>query len=201
MVAKKLAFAGALLFKLRMLGVPRFVLLRCYAALFCPYLLFALPCWGFAAKCHVQRLAVTQNNAVRTIFGIGNRESVLEVMKAHSLLPLSLLLERQSVNLVQLLATQHIATFSGHFTRTSLHKTRGSDDTSLFVPGTASQVRQRSVFFDGVRLFNVLPRDVRAIGDARTFKKSTKAWYLAELPRLILRPHMPAWGGVRWGLR
>ena len=67
-VAQKLTRINWILFKLKMLNVPRFVLLRCYKALLLPYLVFGAPCWGFAAKAHIQRLVVLQNNAVRTIF-------------------------------------------------------------------------------------------------------------------------------------
>ena len=116
---------------------------------------------------------------------IENRIRAVFQRESHSLLPLALLVQRQAVNLVQLLTTQHGAAFRGHFQRTTLHhQTRGSDDMSLFVLGTGSLIRQRSVFFDGVRHFNRLPMEIRAVRDSRAFKKMTKAWFLAELPRL-----------------
>ena len=160
-VAKKLSFVNALILKLKMMDVHCFALLRCYRTLLLPFLLiFALRIWGFAASSHhMQRLVVLQNLAIRRIFGIRSRDSVLPLLKTHHLLPLRILLIRQTVRLIWKLAITLKDLYPSHFVRTENGKRNAG---SLFAQGTTRRMQHKSIFFEGVLIFNTLPQDVHA---------------------------------------
>lgn len=133
-LCKKLAFISAVIFKLCILiGVPRYVLLRCYSALYLPHLILAAPIWGFAAKKHAQRLVVHQNNVIRMIYRLKRNESALWVMKRNGILPFKLLVLRQSASLIHKLARSFDNLFAHHFNVTTLHHSRSNDGESLYI--------------------------------------------------------------------
>lgn len=181
MTSKKVSYINWALFKLKMLNVPRFVILRSYKALLLPYLFFGLSCWGFAAGSHFQRLVVLQNNAIRNIYGLRSRDSTLEVMQKNMLFPLNLLVQRQAYRLIRRLAGDLKPIFPDHFNNTTLHSSRRTDHMSFFVPGPTRRVRQRSLFYEGVKSYNLLPYTLRDAQTNKTFQTGLKLFMSERL--------------------
>ena len=190
-ICKKLSFISAVIFKLKMLSVPRFILKRCYSALFLPYLIFAAPIWGFAAKTHIQRLVTLQNNVLRTIFNLKSSESVLEIMKRERILPVKLIVRCQTTKLIHRLTQHFKESFPTHFHETTLHRSRNRDDTTFFIPGVRLGIMQRSMFFEGIQHYNKLPRTTRLQENQRHFKKAVKKHYENEIEQLTTTAATP----------
>ena len=70
-------------------------LLTLYYSLIHPYINYGLILWGSASKCHLKKISVMQNKAVRAITSSGYRTSAEPLFKQCKMLPLDLLLKQQ----------------------------------------------------------------------------------------------------------
>jgi hypothetical protein len=127
---------------------------------------------------------VGNQNAVRTIFGLKSRDSALETMRNFHLLPLTLIISQQSCKLVRRLALYLRSLFPDHFNSTAQRCSRHADAHSFFVPGPARQVRALSLFYDGVRMYNDLPQELRALQTQRRFMSRLRNWGTERLQLL-----------------
>jgi hypothetical protein len=183
----KLSAANAMLFRLRIEGYPQHVLLAVYSALFLPYVHCCASLWGFTVKRAMKQLQIQMNKGLRTIHGLGYRESVRDLMQSKRLLNVRQICDIGSLKFIyaNTISRFPIPCLSEilHSSPTgfSLHmETRSRSRSALFVPAFNTERRRRSVFIRGVVLFNDLPMNIKAFSSLNAFKSR------------ILRSYFPA---------
>ena len=137
-----------------------------YYALIQPHLEYGIVAWGGATNNHMDCLEKVKKWLLKIIYNkdfyyaTENLFNEIEMLDIRQLFCLSLL-ARKHVNKSELISIEH-----NYETRLKMHATR--------LPKTSKTVTQRSYYFLGPKLYNIIPPDIKLINSLKLFKSKIK---------------------------
>ena len=167
MIENKISRSIGIIIKLKSF-LPPSALLKLYYALVHPHLLYGLFAWGTTYTSYLAKLCTLQNKVVRHIGGGSYREhstpyySNLKILKLPNLLKLEtakLVFRHLQNTLPPLIFNLFIKTsdISVRHTRSS----NPSNSLSLYIPKYQSARLQRCIRYQGVKIWNDIPSDIK----------------------------------------
>lgn len=153
-----------------------------YSAYIKSHLTYLLPFWGSASNVHIKCLQVLQNKAIKymrfLLFDTHSQSPYdgTKFLSMHQLYAYKsiFLLHKMRWNLIKCnfpLLTNLCVT--GRSTRSS---------SLLRVPNFLTTNAQRTVFYEGIQLYNTLPDNIKALNAISEFKNALKAHVSATIP-------------------
>ena len=149
-----------------------------------PYLLYGITVWGNAFDKHLKRLATLQNKAVKLISGAQWRDHVtfsylkLQILKLNDLYlyeVAKLMHKHTRKKLPTSLSTFFVPVKAIHTRSTRL----ASSELNLYLPRYKSQKLQKSFKYQGVKIWNSVPQDLKQLPFNR-FKTMYKKHLLSK---------------------
>ena len=153
----KVAKGVSILSKLRFL-FPKSTLLLLYYALVHPHLLYAFPLWGCTYQKYTPKLQLLQNKAIRVICNSNRFSSVTPLyfesgtLKINELFKFEIgkLMHQHSHNLLP----PGISSLFTDLSTIHSRQTRSQTQKSLYLPKFSTQRCQRSIKFQGTKIWN-----------------------------------------------
>lgn len=181
-IQKKISRSVGILSKLKHF-LPKTALLKIYYAIIHPHILYGLPVWGSTFSSYLNKLNTLQNKAVKTIDGGSYLDhatpcySHLKILKISELFKLEvakLISLHYSKNLPPLLSNLFVPTnqISSRSTRASSH-----ENLSLYMPRFKTARLQRSIKYQGVKIWNEIPPSIKS-KPTKLLKKYLKKYFL-----------------------
>ena len=173
-----------ILSKLRFLFPKSTLLLLCYALVH-PRLLYALPLWGCTYQKYTQKLQLLQNKVIRVICDSNRFSSVtppyfeLGILKINEPFKFEIgkLMHQHSHNLLP----PGISTLFTNLSTIHSRQTRSQTQKSLYLPKFSTQRCQRSVKFQGTKIWNSFYPEFKILS-FRKFKSEFKNQLVATYP-------------------
>ena len=156
----KLAKAVGILSKLRHI-LPLSALRLLYFSLIHPHLLYALPIWGSTFPSYFKKLQRLQNKSIRIIFNILPKTSVSPYYYKLKILKLADLYIYEIAKIVHQHSRKALPDYLSSFftTNRQIHNrpTRSHSNNTLYLPKFSSSRCQRSIKFQGTKIWNSIP--------------------------------------------
>ena len=160
---KRVSTSVGILSKLRFLfSSSTFLLL--YHALVHPHLLYGLPIWGSTFKTYLDKLQIFQNKAIRVITNTDRRSSFtpqfrnLNVLKiADRYTEIAKLMHQYSKNMLP----SCFSTFFSSLSKIRDRQSRSKSKNNLYLPKFSTCRCQRSLRFQGVKIWSSLNPDLK----------------------------------------
>ena len=176
MIENKVARAVGILSKVRFL-FPSSTLLLLYSTLIKPHLLFGITLWGSTCSSYLCKLQRLQNKAIRIISNCNRRASItyyyhkLEILKITDLYTFEIakLMHQHHKQSLPLRISNFFKPLSTVYDR----QTRSKTLNNLFVEKFSTSRCQKSIKFQGPKIWNSIASDLRA-QPFRKFKISYK---------------------------
>ena len=162
--------------------LPHEALLKLYYALFHPHLLYGIVSWGSTFPTFLSRLNSLQNKAVKLIGGGKMRESANAFYIKFNILKLPELYKYETAKLVHsFIHNQLPLSLSNFFTKSckiSKRQTRSHNNpNNLYTPCYRSNRLQRSIKYQGVKIWNAIPPEIQKLPRS-SFKTKLKKHFI-----------------------
>ena len=161
---KRASRSVGILSKLRFL-FPSSTLLLLYHVLVHPNLLYGLPIWGGMFKTYLDKLQILQNKAIRVITNSDRRSSITPQFRNLNVLKIAYLYTYEIAKLMHQYSRNMLPPcFSTFFTSLSeIHdrQSRSKSQNNLYLPKFSTCRCQRSLRFQGVKIWNSLSPDLK----------------------------------------
>ena len=172
-VCTSLGFVNSILFRLKMQSIPTNVLLITYKTLFLPYINYACCIWGMTTKANLDRIQRLQNSALRIIYGFSRSEHVTPYRTKYSLFNVRQIIHRFTCNFIH--KELKLGSERSYFQQYFYYSAFSQDQQRLFLPCARLSCRQRTIFFQGIQMYNKLPTTFRGESYG-IFKKLVKTF-------------------------
>jgi hypothetical protein len=117
---------------------------------------------------HSTQVFRMQKRAIRIIMGRGNKEYCRNLFKELNILPLT---SQYILSLLTFVSNNK----EQYFANSEIHNINTRHTSDLHLPRIHLNIYQKGVYYSGIKIFNSLPRDIKAYTDnPRTFKKAVK---------------------------
>ena len=170
-ISTKISKVVGLLFRLNNF-LPYETLLTLYNTLLVPHLIYGIEVWLGAIKLNQDRIFNLQKKAVRAVNSLPYNEHTNDYFKSMEILKVKEIYQQRL--LLFMFSNYNITAFS----EIHAHNTRNRND--LILPQVNRTRTQSSLFYQGVKLWNSLPEDIRSIQYVGAFKNSIKCHFLSE---------------------
>ena len=168
----KLSKTNGILYKLRDY-VPRKVLLDLYYALFYPHLLYCNILWGGTCPTHLNKVEIMQKKCIRIIGGAPFNSHTAPLFNSLGLLNL--------YDIHKFIVNQHMfkEINKGNFS-TSTHPYSTRQSNLIESSFQRLSTTQKSIYYEGPKIWNSLPSSMKNIQDFNLFKKKLKNYYVSQ---------------------
>ena len=165
MLECKVGRAIGILYKLKN-AFPQMILKQLYFALIHPLLLYGIITWGSTFSTYLHRLQILQNKAVRAVVGAHYPDSAKPILSNLHKLQIDDLFKFENAIFVFKWNRNNVPiSFSNFFKKTrnvSKRITRQSSKSSnLYIPRCRSNRLQRSMKYQGVKVWNLIPENIK----------------------------------------
>jgi len=129
----------------------------------------------------VKRLQVIQNRALKIIFNLPSRHPTIDIYKTYAtnVLPIvGIIYYSAMLNIKKLMIDQNKI-----FPK--VEKTRSNRLEQYKIMPAKSRLLRDDVYVAGMKLFNDLPNEIKAINNLNSFKAATKKFLLAKVESLL----------------
>ena len=177
-ISKKISKSVGLLYKLSNF-FPNNILKIIYSSLIHPYLIYGIEAWHSTSKNYTNKIFVLQKKAVRAINHLEYNQHTNDFFKSNQILKLEDQFKLQiSKYIYQLLNTNldpNMADKLKYNIQVHHHDTRGRDMINLIqISRTKSK---NNVFYNGTKIWNSLPENLKDANSLYKFKKLIKTHY------------------------
>ena len=174
-VELKISRAVRILYKLKFV-LPSKSLVTLYFSFIHSHLLYGLVVWGSTFPTYLNRLAALQNKAIRVIGGCKYNDSATPLYLEFEVLKLAELYKLEVAKLIYDCIYNNIPySLSNMFIKTSQISppaTRSSINTNnLYIPRYRTNKLQRSVRYQGVKVWNSIPSDIQKLPERHFIRK------------------------------
>ena len=145
--------------------------------------MYGLPIWGSTFPSYINKLKSSQNKAVKTIGGGSSLEIPTKIFNKFSILKLNDLFKMEVAKIVHPHFTNNLPSkLFKFFTLTkniSSRATRATESSrnTLYIPQYSTIRLQRCIKYQGVKIWNNIPREIQN-SSARLFKNKYKKYLL-----------------------
>lgn len=139
-----------------------------YLSLIESHLRYGISFWGTCSNYLFQSVFVMQKRAIRFMCGAKYRDSCRPLFIKHKILTLACLFILETVCLIKKKVEN----------RSSVYPLRNTHTVSLPIP--TSTLTKNSLFYNGRKLFNSLPVNLREMNDLRKFKREVRQFLVAK---------------------
>ena len=164
-ISNKVSKMNGLLFRLNNI-LPAESLQLLYSALFVPHLVYGIEIWHSALQCNRDRIFKLQKKAIRAINSLPYNDHTHDHFKSLGILKLEDLFR---LKLSTCMFKNRITGTQGDI---HSHNTRGRNE--LILPRYNKARSQSSWMYQGIRLWNSLPQDVKNVRSVGAFKNGLK---------------------------
>ena len=180
-LSKKLSRAVGILAKVKpFLNTP--ALRQLYFALFHSHLQYGLLTWSSTFKSYLKKISVLQNKAVKIVGGGKWMEKATPFYSHLKILKLVDLIDFETAKFMHKYLSQKLPTnFDNYFKILSKYQTkstRGTSYNNVFLPYFKTKKLQRSIKFQGPKLWNSLNNNIKNLKSLRVFKSKLKTFFL-----------------------
>ena len=167
-----------------MYNFPLKFLLQLYHALIHPLLTYGIVVWGSTYPSYLSKLKTLQNKAVRIVSGSHYRDEANPIYKKLEVLQIHDLYTYETVKFVYScfynLAPIPFIDFFTRVDEVSQRATRQSvDKFSLYTPRYPTNRLQRSIKYQGVKIWNSILKDIKSL-KFQQFKSRFKTFFLSK---------------------
>ena len=187
-IENKLSRSLAILFKLKPV-LPQNALLKLYYAMVHPYLIYGLVAWGSTFPSYVEKLNILQNKAVKLIGGGNYLDRATPYYSKLNILKLPVLYKLEIAKFVhRCMHNTPPQSFSNFFTKVGHVNTRttrsSSNPNNLYIPCYKSNKIQRSIKYQGIKVWNSIPVEIQNLPKSR-FKIKLKSHFMQAYQKEI----------------
>ena len=158
------------------------VLKQLYHAFISPHISYGLINWGFASKCSTTKLNTNLKRAVRIMTFSGFKDNSKPLFTKLSLLNFENLHKLEVAKFMYDVINNNLAsTISNLFEKTKArhsYKTRQATQNQFALPVIYTECRKKSIFFNGIKIWNEIPLEIRSMKSKTLFKKYLSNWLL-----------------------
>ena len=186
MLECKVGKAIRILYKLKN-TFPQIILKQLYFALIHPLWLYGTITWGSTFSTHLHRLQILRNKAVRAVVSAHYHDSAKSILANLQIddwfkFEIAIFVFKLNRNSVPI-------SFSNFFKKTSDVSKRitrqSSKSSNLYIPRYRSNRLQRSIKYQGVKVWNSKSENIKKLSE-NLFKKELKEYFFIALLRFFL---------------
>ena len=158
------------------------IMLRLYNSFIVPYLLYGITLWGSSSHSSLEPMFILQKKALKLALNLPMRTRTVTLFREPRIRPLHDLY-KLNVSLFMFKFHSHLLPncFDNYFELNSSQHSHNTRSANLFrLPLFTSVACQRSILFQGPKLWNSIPTDIRQSVSIRTFKAQMRV-YLTDL--------------------
>ena len=153
-------------------------LILIYKSLIHPVILYCSSLWGFAAKCHLNRVFVLQKKIIRILGNFSYRQHSAPFFSENRLLTVrSCSIYMTLVFVFKFVYFQERQNWFRFYCNIS-YRTRSSHTRNLEIPFFRTNHSRQSILYIGPKNWNSLPTEIRSIEDFNNFKRNVKLFLL-----------------------
>ena len=163
--------------------LPTSTLLKIYKSLLLPHLNYAILSWGFAHTSNLNRLLILQKKALRSINKKPYTYPSTPLFKiTRSLNIFDILKKNISIFMFQYNNSQLPSAFNFFFhTFSSIHNYHTRNCNNLVSVLRRTDVGQRSIAYEGTKIWNALPLDIKTAPSLISFKSKINMYLLQNM--------------------
>lgn len=154
--------------------VPHKTRLMIYNALVKSNLDYLIEIWGCAAKTNLKPLQISQNKVIKILFHYDKLTHTPTLYKKTNLLNLNQIYTQNICILIKKIMSGQLHSQTNFIKRTYKHNLRNTNKLKLHAPRT--DYGKRNILYDGTKIFNNLPSDVKEITSIHAFKAKLKVY-------------------------
>ena len=162
--------------------VPSDVLKQLYHAFVSPHLSYAVINWGNAPKCATIKLNKSLKKAVRIMTFSGFKESSKPLFTKLGILNFENIHKLEAAKFMYDISINSLASpISGFFQKTKTrhnYKTRQATKNEFSFPLVNTECRKKSIAFNGIKIWNEIPLEIRSMSNKALFKRNLFQWLL-----------------------
>lgn len=142
-----------------------------YNSLVKPHLLYLIEIWGVASKSNIAQLQIAQNKIIKLLFHYPYLTPSDKVYKETKLMNIKQLYNYTTCILIRKILDKKIHTEISFESKGQLHKyaTRRASHLPI-LPKTRTKSGKKMIVFEGAKLYNNLPKQVKTLKNFTMFK-------------------------------
>lgn len=151
---------------------------------FCyPHILYGITLWGSTYTTNLNTLNITQKKLIRIITKRSFLEHTLDLFKKLRILKIYEVYKLRTLTFLFLHSNNSLPNiFDNMFTHmTSTYRTRANVQITYKLPNCRTNIRKKSIFYNGVLEFNKLDNNLKSLKTVNCFKKSIFNMLLDEM--------------------
>ena len=162
--------------------MPKSTLVTLYNSFIQSHVLYGLLNWGCANKTTLEPLKISLRKAIRVIDFASYTAHTEPIFKRFKILNLEKLYKLETAKFMfQTNQENHSNFLQKEFIKTSklhCHNTRQSSNLGFSLPSITTNFKKNFLTFDGVKLWNSLPIELKNTRNKHSFKKLMKSYLL-----------------------
>lgn len=134
-------------------------------------------------KTDIRRLQLLQNKAMRIILNCSFHTSINLMLTSLNWLPIEMCIEKANVTLIFKIENNLVPEYLQSFLikRQNMHSYPTRSANNYNIEFTKTLIVKKSLFSDGIRLFNALPNEIKESANLNKFVHNLTQWYLCKL--------------------
>ncbi|CAH2100147.1 unnamed protein product [Euphydryas editha] len=159
---------------------PRHVRYTIYNSLVKPHIDYLIQLWGTAAKTNLKELQIAQNKLIKILFNYDFFTSTKKMYKETQLLNIEQTYTYYTCLLIRKILNKDIHTQITFTKKQQIHnmRLRNANDLNLYTART--NYGKKSIMYEGARIYNTLPKDIKIAKSMPTFKKLLKHYIITK---------------------
>ncbi|KAG6458312.1 hypothetical protein O3G_MSEX010807 [Manduca sexta] len=156
--------------------LPRPVQYTIYNSLVKPHIDYLIEIWGTAAKTNLAKLQIVQNKLLKVLFHLDYLTPTNKLFKKIKVMNISETYTYQICILVRKILNKDIHTKITFSKKAQLHKMnlRSNNDNMIRLLKPRTNFGRKSIMYEGVRLYNRLPKNIKESKSMYTYKRLLK---------------------------
>lgn len=140
---------------------------------------YLIEIWGCAAKTNLKPLQIAQNKVIKALFHFDKLTHTPTLYKKTNLLNLKQIYTQNICTLIKKIMSGQIHSQTTFTKRTYTHNLRNTNKLKLHTPRT--EYGKRNILYDGTKLFNNLPDEIKEITSIHVFKAKLKSYVFENI--------------------
>lgn len=175
---KLISLTGALRCFARCL--PRKIKYTIYNTMVKPHIDYLIEVWGSAAKTNINKLQISQNKLIKTLFNYDYLTSTQKIYKNTNIMTITQAYKYNTCILIKKIINKDIHSQILFTKKIHVVKRNTRQASNIYLRTPRTNYGKKNIMFEGAKLYNKLPKDLKEINSINLFKKVLKKHILKD---------------------
>lgn len=179
LISKLLSLHASLRINVRC--IPRKLRFTIYNSLIKSHLSYLIEIWGSTAKTRLDKLQVLQNKIIKMLFNFKFRTSTKKIYRETKLMSIKQLYNYSTCIFIRKTINKNVHTELQFKSSKKLGRPCTRRASLIVLPKTRTKFGQTAITYDGARLYNKIPSDIKNIDSFDVFKKRLYHYIITKI--------------------